>query len=195
MQEIELKFGIPLARLADLRTALESLGADLAHPQILQAAYFDTIDRRLAQARSALRVRREDDDWVQTFKSAGINAMMRVEDNQPAAIPSPGQALAPDLSRHQDVARETLMHHLDWAPDQDPQGTQCGLVALYRTDLRRTRDLVAQGFLSQARLDEAARAALAYGFSRLSLRQIVAFTATGNLRRLIEVQASTQPSV
>lgn len=139
MHEIELKFGIPPERLTDVRTALRGLGADLDHPQILQAAYFDTVDRRLARARSALRVRREDDDWVQTFKSAGINAMMRVEDNQPAAIPAPGQALAPDLSRHQGVARETLMHHLAWAPDQDPAGTQCGLVALYRTDLHRTR--------------------------------------------------------
>src|SRR3989344_3191644 len=70
MHEIELKFQIPAERLAAVRTELGRLGADLAAPLILQAAYFDTTDRKLAQARSALRVRREGDDWVQTLEAA-----------------------------------------------------------------------------------------------------------------------------
>ena len=57
MHEIELKFGLPASQLDALRAELARLGADIARPQILQAAYFDTPDRRLAQARAALRVR------------------------------------------------------------------------------------------------------------------------------------------
>ncbi len=59
MHEIELKFQIPAERLSAVRAELARLGADLSQPLILQAAYFDTVDRKLAQARSALRVRRE----------------------------------------------------------------------------------------------------------------------------------------
>ena len=142
MHEIELKFGLPASQLDALRAELARLGADIARPQILQAAYFDTPDRRLAQARAALRVRREDDDWVQTFKSAGLNTMVRVEDNQPATPPAAsadGEALRPDLSRHGEVARQVLMQALGWQPERDPPGHHSGLVALYRTDMRRTR--------------------------------------------------------
>ena len=41
MHEIELKFQIPAERLTDVRSELARLGADLANPLILQAAYFD----------------------------------------------------------------------------------------------------------------------------------------------------------
>lgn len=139
MHEIELKFQIPAERLAAVRAELARLGADLSAPLILQAAYFDTTDRKLAQARSALRVRREGDDWVQTLKAAGSHTMVRVEDNQPAQPPAEGQALQPDLSRHSEVARQALVHNLGWQPDTDPKGSRCGLVELYRTDMRRTR--------------------------------------------------------
>lgn len=142
MHEIELKFGLPASQLDALRAELARLGADIARPQILQAAYFDTPDRQLAQARAALRVRREDDDWVQTFKSAGLNTMVRVEDNQPvtpATASEGGEALRPDLSRHGEAARQVLMQALGWQPERDPPGHLSGLVALYRTDMRRTR--------------------------------------------------------
>lgn len=139
MHEIELKFQIPAERLAAVRTELGCLGADLSAPLILQAAYFDTADRKLAQARSALRVRREGDEWVQTLKAAGSHTMVRVEDNQPALPPGEGQALRPDLSRHGEAARQALTHSLGWQPQADPSGERCGLVELYRTDMRRTR--------------------------------------------------------
>lgn len=139
MHEIELKFQIPAERLAAVRTELGRLGADLAAPLILQAAYFDTTDRKLAQARSALRVRREGDDWVQTLKAAGSHTMVRVEDNQPAQAPAEGRALRPDLSRHGEAARQALVHSLGWQPEADPSGERCALIELYRTDMRRTR--------------------------------------------------------
>lgn len=147
MHEIELKFQIPAERLASVRAELGRLGADLATPLILQAAYFDTPDRKLAQARSALRVRREGDEWVQTLKAAGSHTMIRVEDNQAALPPAEGQAPRPDLGRHVEAARQALIHSLGWQPDADPAGERCGLIELYRTDMRRTRARlkVAQG--------------------------------------------------
>ena len=139
MREIELKFQIPAEQLAAVRAELGRLGADLSAPLILQAAYFDTPDRKLAQARSALRVRREGDEWVQTLKAAGSHTMERIEDNQPVPSPEAGQAVRPDLGRHGGTARQALAHRLGWQVDADPHGERCGLMELYRTDMRRTR--------------------------------------------------------
>ena len=146
MQEIELKFQIPQGQLEAVRAELARLGARLDQPLILQAAYFDTPDRKLAQARSALRVRREGDEWVQTLKAAGSHTMLRVEDNHPASAPAPGQALRPDLGRHRGgPAEAALSQALDWQPAQDPSGAHTGLIELYRTDMARTRATLTVG--------------------------------------------------
>jgi triphosphatase len=140
MQEIELKFQIPAAALDALRVELSALPGGQRPLQKLQAAYFDTPDRKLAHARAALRVRQEDDDWVQTLKAAGANAMTRLEDNQPVPAPHTGQAIAPDLSRHTDEhVRLALMRDLGWQPEADPRGEHTGLIQLYRTDMQRQR--------------------------------------------------------
>lgn len=136
MQEIELKFQIPVEALAALSADIERLpGHDRER---LQAHYFDTPDRRLGQARSALRLRKEGERWVQTLKAAGANTMVRLEDNQPASAPAEGQAARVDLGLHRGTPAETsLVHHLGWDPAQDPQGQGTGLVELYRTDIWR----------------------------------------------------------
>lgn len=146
MQEIELKFQIPAASLAGVQAELAGLPGGDAPAQKLQAAYFDTADRKLAQARAALRVRQEDADWVQTLKAAGPNAMTRLEDNQAAPAFAPGAVIAPDLSLHPSPeVRHALARDLGWHPDQDPQGRHLGLVQLYRTDMLRTRAQVTVG--------------------------------------------------
>lgn len=148
MQEIELKFQIPADALEAVRAALARLAPDqtLPPPLILQAAYFDTPDRRLAQARSALRVRREGDDWVQTLKAAGSHTMVRVEDNRATQPPLAGQPLAPRLSLHAGgPAEAALRQTLAWQPEHDADGARCGLVQLYATDMRRTRVQLAVG--------------------------------------------------
>lgn len=139
MQEIELKFQIPQAALAAVRTELLHLSGGQMANLALRAAYFDTPARHLAAARMALRVRQEDESWVQTLKAGGTNTMMRLEDNHPATAPQAGQAIQADLSRHGPQARQALAQVLGWHPEQDPKGAQAGLTELYRTDITRTR--------------------------------------------------------
>lgn len=140
MQEIELKFQIPQGALDAVKAELATLAGGQAPAQKLQAAYFDTPDRKLAKARAALRVRQEDEDWVQTLKAAGANAMTRLEDNQAARAFAPGETIVPDLSLHQaEPVRQALMRDLGWQPERDPKGEHLGLIQLYRTDMQRLR--------------------------------------------------------
>ncbi len=146
MQEIELKFQVPADALAGVQADLQALaGADWA-PWPLRAAYFDTPDRRLATARMALRVRQEGPDWVQTLKAGGSNTMTRIEDNCPARPPADPHAITADLALHQGrPAEAALAQVLGWQPAADPHGGDCGLVALYRTDITRWRCRMAVG--------------------------------------------------
>lgn len=151
MQEIELKFQIPTGALAALQERLAQLpGHERQH---LQAHYFDTPDRRLGRARSALRLRKEGERWVQTLKAASPNAMVRLEDNQDATAPPLGSAARPDLGRHLGTpVEDSLVQALGWAPATDPTGERTGLVELYRTDIWRhsARVPLAQGTIELA---------------------------------------------
>lgn len=131
MNEIELKFQIPAAQVEAIRA---DIGAAQALP--LHAAYFDTPDHRLAHHRMALRVRREGDAWVQTFKGAGADAMTRLEENVSVSPPADGRP-RPDLSRHGAEVQAALARVLPWAPDTDPPGQTVGLGALYETCFER----------------------------------------------------------
>ncbi|MGE5450848.1 MAG: CYTH domain-containing protein [Acidobacteriota bacterium] len=138
MQEIELKFQIPDSALETVLAAVRHL-PDPAPTQHLQAAYFDTADRKLARARAALRVRQEDDEWVQTLKASGANPMIRLEDNVTRIAPQEGQPITPDLGLHQGDAAAALQRDLAWDPAGDPHGQNCGLIQLYRTNMLRHR--------------------------------------------------------
>lgn len=147
MQEIELKFQIPLERVEGVRQAIEHLSSPHGLEPLkgfvsLHAAYFDTADNALARQKMALRVRREGDEWVQTFKAAGEDAMTRVEDNQPRHVPNQGLP-APDLCLHPLAAQQALMRALPWQPAQDPRGEALGLVALYETRFERRQARIA----------------------------------------------------
>jgi len=66
--EIELKLHVPADRVAGVEAALgDPIRVTRIH---LQAAYYDTPDRRLAAAGMAWRVRREGRRWVQTLKAS-----------------------------------------------------------------------------------------------------------------------------
>jgi inorganic triphosphatase YgiF len=131
MHEIELKFQVP----AGQRAALDRAVAGRMAPRRvrLQAAYFDTPQRALAQARLALRVRREGRQWVQTLKGATDDGMTRLEHDVPLGADAAGVPAA-DPARHAGTpVGERLQAALGAAPGEP-------LALQYRTDiLRRTR--------------------------------------------------------
>ena len=92
----------------------------------LQAAYFDTADRRLAAAGLALRLRKEGRRWVQTLKGAGADALQRLE-HEVALAASAAPALDP--TRHAGTPAGDRLAELlgDGAP----------LLETFRTDVRR----------------------------------------------------------
>lgn len=85
MEERELKLHVP----ANARSAIEQgLRSQQAEEIALHALYFDTAGRELAQARISLRLRLEGEQWIQTLKAPGADALSRIEINQPRSTPT-----------------------------------------------------------------------------------------------------------
>jgi inorganic triphosphatase YgiF len=84
MAEQELKLHVP-------KGAHAGVEKDLLRGKVtrmrLQAFYFDTPDRDLVRAKIALRLRREGEQWVQTLKMPGENALSRIEINHDRPSP------------------------------------------------------------------------------------------------------------
>lgn len=95
MVEVELKFQVPPAQREALRRAVATASARTVR---LQARYFDTPERTLAAAGIALRLRREDGQWVQTLKARGDGVLARPEHN--AVLPRQRGEPGLDLARH-----------------------------------------------------------------------------------------------
>ena len=148
--EIELKFRIPPTRLAALQRAVASRSAVL---QPLAAVYVDTVGQHLAQARTALRLRREGPQWVQTLKAEGATPMQRFEHNVvlpdlPADAPA-GSRPAIDVRRHDGSAAGAALQRLLASAGQPP------LVERFATDVQRTRRVLRRGAaLIELALDE-----------------------------------------
>ena len=124
--ETELKFQIPAERLAALK---REVATSAATRQAMAARYFDTAGDHLAQARLALRLRREGEHWVQTLKGAGAHSLERLEHN----VPLTGRrGPAIDLARHAGTAVGDRLAQVLAQAGQPP------LVERYRTDLQRT---------------------------------------------------------
>ena len=134
MHEIELKFQVPPGQRDALDKAVA--GRTPTRRVRLQAAYCDTAQRALAQARMALRVRREGRQWVQTLKGATADAMTRLEHNVTLGAGAAPRAGAPqaDPALHAGTpAGDRLRTVLGHAPGEP-------LAVLFQTDiLRRTR--------------------------------------------------------
>ena len=84
MAEQELKLHVP-------KGAHAGVEKDLLRGKVtrlrLQACYFDTPDRDLVRAKIALRLRREGEQWVQTLKMPGENALSRIKINHDRPSP------------------------------------------------------------------------------------------------------------
>jgi triphosphatase len=84
MSEQELKLHVPAATRQAVQKEVKQREATRIR---LHAMYFDTPERELARARIAIRLRQEGNDWVQTLKMPGINAITRIEMNHPRPGP------------------------------------------------------------------------------------------------------------
>src|SRR5687768_1509881 len=90
MAEIELKLSAPLDRLEDLRKALAGMAGNREQKaESLNAIYYDTRRRDLDRQGLTLRVRRENDGYVQTVKSAGRTLIKRGEWSDPLRDATP----------------------------------------------------------------------------------------------------------
>lgn len=108
--EIELKFRVPETARKALLSQLRE-GSPRQRSLTLAARYFDTADRRLAQAGLAWRLRREGRRWVQALKAPGDGSLQRFEhelvvadgppDAQLHAGTAPGQRLLQLLAEAQ----------------------------------------------------------------------------------------------
>jgi triphosphatase len=167
MQEIELKCQIPAAHLAALRADLQAVGQNpgaTLTQQRLQARYFDTPSRHLAQARAALRLRREGDAWVQTLKALattpGATHLHRLEHNAEVGDASDGCVPALHLGRHLHTpAADALAAALNVTPAVFQAHAQAGetldLAPTFETDIHRTQaTLMHQGACIELALDE-----------------------------------------
>ena len=84
MSEQELKLHVPASAAAQVEKALKKAKCETIS---LRAMYFDTADRELAKSKIAIRLRLEGDNWVQTLKMPGSNALTKLELNH--SRPSP----------------------------------------------------------------------------------------------------------
>ncbi len=148
MHEIELKYQVPAARRAAVDAAVA--GPEAVARQRLQAIYFDTAGRALAQAGIALRIRREGRRWVQTLKASGDDGLTRAEHNVPLPAGTGAESVA-DPSLHAGTAvGERLLKLLAELPTPVLQ-------ALFRTDIRRrSRQLRTRQGVVELAFDEGA---------------------------------------
>lgn len=179
--EIELKFRIPAARLAALRRAVDTARA-VREP--LAAVYFDTPGEDLAQARVALRLRREGRGWVQTLKAEAGSAMQRLEHN--VALDADGDAPPPlDLARHAGSAAGAALQRVLAAAGAGGAGGAAALQPHYATAVQRTRRVLRAGAARiELALDEGE---LRSGERRLPIREIEFELLDGPVAALLDL--------
>ncbi|OTG66571.1 inorganic triphosphatase [Acinetobacter silvestris] len=136
MVEVELKFQIPEARRNAILKAIDPKKSEIIQ---LQAKYYDTEDRQLAQHGVALRQRLEGTQWVQTLKTAGKSHLHRFEDNH---VLTPIQNnIDEDTTAWSPVLNLEIYHHNPEAQAilKNALGeTQYPLQQQFETDIQRT---------------------------------------------------------
>lgn len=103
MVEIELKFQLPASQK---KAVLDRLKKVKAQKILLQAKYYDTPDRLLAQSGIAIRLRKEADTWVQTFKATTNSHLHRIEHEVDLGPQEPELDLS--VYQHQPIIKKLL---------------------------------------------------------------------------------------
>lgn len=173
MQELEIKCQVPADRLAAVEAELRR-GAPAVQRLHLQAAYFDTADRRLAGSMTALRVRREGRRSVQTLKTSLDGMLTRFEHNVPL---SARDGLAADPARHAGTAGGDRLAGL--------LADGAALQEMYRTDVwRLTRRLRTRHGTVELALDVGH---LVCGDQRLPVRELEVELVQGSAQAVLDV--------
>lgn len=132
--EVEYKFSVPRERLAEVEAALQARKAERIE---MRAHYYDTEDGRLAAAQIGLRLRQENERWVQTVKGPGQGPIARLEHEVVLSVKGGGLP-TPRIERHEGSPAFALLREAlpdPAAPLQSVQGTQ----------MTRLRSLQTQG--------------------------------------------------
>ncbi|KVD49033.1 adenylate cyclase [Burkholderia sp. MSMB1459WGS] len=133
--EKEIKLALPAGQADAARRFFETLTGEPGHTITLANVYYDTPDLALARSKSAVRVRRTPDGWLQTFKTVG-SAEGGLHRRHEWELPVAGDALEIDaLVAACDVPEAA-------AALNDAAGA---LYALFRTDFSRTLWRIAIG--------------------------------------------------
>ena len=125
--EREIKLSLPTSKHDEVAKDLTKRTGQNGYETHLTNVYFDTPDRALAKAKSAVRLRGTPDQWLQTYKTAGESAD-GLHSRHEWEMPVAGEALEIDNLLEicdDEQARNALR---DAAPE---------LAALFRTDFAR----------------------------------------------------------
>jgi len=129
--EREIKLALPGDQVDAARRFFSARAGAAGRDVRLENVYFDTPALTLAKAKSALRLRRTPDGWLQTFKTVGA-AQNGLHERHEWEMPVAGAAL--ETQRVIDECERSGEQAVaDALRDAAP-----GLIALFRTDFVRT---------------------------------------------------------
>jgi len=129
--EREIKLALPHDQVDAALRFFTARAGEAGHDVRLENVYFDTPALMLAKAKSALRLRRTPDGWLQTFKTAGA-ANNGLHERHEWEMPVAGAALEVEriIGECERSGERTVADALRNAESQ--------LIALFRTDFTRT---------------------------------------------------------
>lgn len=124
--ETELKMLVPEEDIERLKSELSDMAGTAGEHKMLQNQYYDTPSLTLSGAKVALRIRRDGEAFIQTFKTQGrsINGLHQRQEWE-WALATP----------HLDLQKLT---EVEWPEALDKAQLQDQLLAIFSTDFTRT---------------------------------------------------------
>lgn len=142
--EREIKLALPTSEHVEIAKDLTQRTGQEGRKIQLTNVYFDTPDRALAKAKSAVRLRGTPDQWLQTYKTAG-ESTGGLHNRHEWELPVAGEAL--EIPALLGICDDD--HAANALSDAAPE-----LVALFRTDFSRVIwDVEIDGAKIEAALD------------------------------------------